>query len=112
MRELHWHPAIDEWQYYIEDQARITVFASDGVARTFNYQAGDVGFVPRTMGHYIENIGKTPVRFLELFNSDRFLDISSNQWLALLPPNLVKVHLKLNDATKKALRKEKSPGVK
>jgi oxalate decarboxylase len=112
VRELHWHPKIDEWQYYIEGQARMTVFASDGVARTFNYQAGDVGFVPRTMGHYIENIGETSVRFLELFNNDRFLDVSLNQWLALLPPNLVKAHLKLNDSMKRALRKEKWPVVK
>ena len=103
---------IDEWQYYIEGQARMTVFASDGVARTFDYQAGDVGFVPRTMGHYIENIGETPVRFLELFNSDRFLDVSLNQWLALLPPKLVKAHLHLNDTMKRALRKEKWPVVK
>jgi oxalate decarboxylase len=90
----------------------MTVFASDGVARTFDYQAGDVGFVPRTMGHYIENTGDIPVRFLELFNSDRFLDLSLNQWLALLPPSLVRSHLNLNDTMKKALRKEKWPVVK
>lgn len=112
MRELHWHPAIDEWQYYIEGQARMTVFASDGIARTFDYQAGDVGFVPRTVGQYIENTGETPVRFLERFNSARFLDVSLNQWLALLPPSLVKAHLNLNETIRGALRKEKWPVVK
>ena len=30
---------------------------SSGDARTFDYQAGDVGFVPFAMGHYIENTG-------------------------------------------------------
>src|SRR5262249_53004717 len=27
MRELHWHPNADEWQYYIGGQGRMTVFA-------------------------------------------------------------------------------------
>ena len=62
MRELHWHPNTDEWQYYIEGKGRMGVFASSGDARTFDYQAGDVGFVPFAMGHYIENTGDTPLR--------------------------------------------------
>src|SRR5262249_47756701 len=33
MRELHWHPNTDEWQYYIEGQGRMGVFASAGDAR-------------------------------------------------------------------------------
>src|SRR6201993_2417938 len=37
MRELHWHPNTDEWQYYIEGQGRMGVFASAGDARTFDY---------------------------------------------------------------------------
>ncbi|MGM3237869.1 cupin domain-containing protein, partial [Bacillus cereus group sp. BC24] len=57
IRELHWHPNTDEWQYFISGKARMTVFASDGHARTFNYQAGDVGYVPFAMGHYVENTG-------------------------------------------------------
>src|SRR6266566_7274844 len=55
VRELHWHPNTDEWQYYISGQGRMTVFASGGKARTFDYQAGDVGYVPFAMGHYVEN---------------------------------------------------------
>ncbi len=63
MREPHWHPNTHEWQYYISGKARMTVFASDGHARTFNYQAGDVGYVPFAMGHYVENIGDEPLVF-------------------------------------------------
>jgi oxalate decarboxylase len=65
MRELHWHPnKADEWQYYLSGRARMTVFASDATARTFDYEAGDVGYVPFPMGHYVENVGDGPVRFL------------------------------------------------
>ncbi|ELU37101.1 putative oxalate decarboxylase [Rhizoctonia solani AG-1 IA] len=60
-------------------------------ARTFNYQAGDIGYVPPSFGHYVENIGNTTLKFLEIFNADKYEDISLNQWLALTPPDLVKV---------------------
>src|SRR4030088_1433249 len=89
MREMHWHPNADEWQYYIEGQARMGVFGASGQARTFDYQAGDVGYVPFAMGHYIENTGTTPLRFLEMFKSSYFADVSLNQWLAPAPPALV-----------------------
>ena len=94
MRELHWHPNTDEWQYYIEGQARMGVFAASGQARTFDFQANDVGYVPFAMGHYIENTGNTTLRFLEVFKSDYYADVSLNQWLALTPPELVRRHIR------------------
>ena len=106
---MHWHPNTDEWQQYIEGSARIGVFASEGKARTFDYRAGDVGYVPFAMGHYIENIGDKPLRFLEMFRSSRFQDISLNQWMALTPKELVHAHLDLNHIVMGSLRKEKWP---
>src|SRR5207244_12474236 len=95
LRELHWHPNADEWQYYISGKGRMGVFAAEGDARTFDYQAGDVGFVPFAMGHYIENTGDTPLRFLEMFKSSYYADVSLDQWMALTPPALVQAHLNL-----------------
>ncbi|KZN23328.1 oxalate decarboxylase [Haladaptatus sp. R4] len=107
MRELHWHPNADEWQYYIGGKGRMTVFASSGMARTFDYQAGDVGYVPFAMGHYVENTGDETLRFLEMFRSDHFADVSLNQWMALTPPELVQAHLNIDEETIAALRKDK-----
>jgi oxalate decarboxylase len=107
MREMHWHPNNDEWQYYISGRGRMTVFASGGKARTFDYQAGDVGYAPFAMGHYVENTGSETLRFLELFKSPTFADVSLNQWMALTPPELVKAHLNLDEATLAALSKVK-----
>ena len=87
MRELHWHPNTDEWQYYIAGQARMGVFAASGQARTFDFFENDVGFVPFAMGHYIENTGTTTLKFLEIFKSDYYADVSLDQWLALTPPD-------------------------
>ena len=96
VRELHWHSNNDEWQYYIEGEARMGVFASGGKARTFDYRAGDVGYVPFAMGHYIENTGTTRLRFLEVFKSARFQDMSLKQWMALTPTELVRQHLHID----------------
>ncbi|WP_299845739.1 oxalate decarboxylase family bicupin [uncultured Jannaschia sp.] len=111
MRELHWHPNTDEWQYYLEGEGRMGVFASSGQARTFDYRAGDVGYVPFAMGHYIENTGTTPLRFLEMFKSSYFADVSLNQWLALTPRELVTGHLRLDADFMAALKRAKSPVV-
>ena len=111
MRELHWHPNTDEWQYYIAGQGRMGVFASGGDARTFDYRAGDVGYVPFAMGHYIENTGESRLRFLEMFKSSYYADVSLDQWMALTPPELIEAHLHLDAATMAALRKEKVPVV-
>jgi oxalate decarboxylase len=109
LRELHWHPNADEWQYYIEGEGRMTVFASSGQARTFDYRAGDVGYVPFAMGHYVENTGSKPLRFLELFKSNHYADLSLNQWLALTPPELLQAHMHFDPRVVEALRKAKSP---
>ncbi|RRZ96945.1 cupin domain-containing protein [Erwinia sp. 198] len=111
MRELHWHPNTDEWQYYLEGEGRMGVFASSGQARTYDFRAGDVGYVPFAMGHYVENTGDRPLRFLELFKSSYYADISLNQWLASTPPQLVRQHLHLDDAFMQALDKTKKPVV-
>lgn len=107
MRELHWHPTQDEWGFYLEGAGRMTIFASSGNAQTYNFEPGDISFVPATFGHYIENIGNTTLRFLEIFKSDRFQDVGLAQWLALTPPALVKAHLQLSDETISHLNKTK-----
>ncbi|KIP07653.1 hypothetical protein PHLGIDRAFT_105418 [Phlebiopsis gigantea 11061_1 CR5-6] len=107
IRELHWHPTQDEWAYFIEGQARITLFGAQSNSRTFDYQAGDIGYVPTPYGHYVENTGNSTLRFLEIFNSDLFQDVSLSQWLALTPPDLVKAHLGISDETIQHLSKVK-----
>ena len=109
MREIHWHPNADEWQYYISGQGRMTVFGAETNSRTFDYQAGDVGTVPKAMAHFVENTGDKPLRFLELFHAPRFVDVSLAQWMALTPHELVEAHLNIDGQWLDTLRKEKQP---
>ena len=87
------------------------VFGASGHARTFDFQAGDVGYVPFAMGHYIENTGTTPLRFLEMFKSSYYGDLSLDTWLALIPPELLQAHLNLDRQVVDALRTHKTPVV-
>src|SRR5437879_9029308 len=78
LRELHWHPNADEWQYYISGKGRMTVVATGNKARTMDFQARDVGYVQKTLLHYIENTGDTDLVFLELVGKvDSLQDLSS-----------------------------------
>lgn len=78
-----------EWQYYTEGRGRIWVFGSSGQARTFDYQSGDVGYVPYAMGHYIEDPDDQPLQFLEVFKSTYYANFSLDQWMALTPVELL-----------------------
>ena len=107
IRELHWHPNADEWQFFISGKARMTVFATGGRARTMDFETGDVGYVQKTLPHYVENTGNTDLKFLEMFKSSYYQDLALSEWLAHTPPELVAAHLNLDKATLDALPRGK-----
>jgi oxalate decarboxylase len=98
LRELHWHPNGSEWQFWIEGRGRMTVFGPPGRARTMDFNANDVGFVPTMAGHCIENTGTTDLMFLEIIRAPEFKDFSLNNWLRHLPPEMVAAHLNLDES--------------
>jgi len=106
LRELHWHPNADEWQYFISGKGRMTVVATGNKARTMDFQEGDVGYVQKSLLHYIENTGDTDLVFLEMFKADRFQDFSFSEWLAHTPPELVMAHLDIDKAILDAIPKK------
>jgi oxalate decarboxylase len=107
MRELHWHPKAAEWQFWIAGKGRMTVFFPVDNARTVDFHANDVGYVPSNAGHYIENTGDTDVVFLEMFASSTLQDVSLNQWLRRLPAQMVQAHLGFDSATLAKIPAEK-----
>ncbi|MHB1938067.1 MAG: cupin domain-containing protein [Acidobacteriaceae bacterium] len=107
IRELHWHPNASEWQFYVAGKGRMTVFMPTGRARTMDFHANDVGFVPKVAGHCIENTGDTDLVFLEVFKADEFVDFSLNNWIRHLPPEMVTSHLNLDETEIKKIPAEK-----
>ena len=92
LRELHWHPNADEWQYYIKGRARMTVFGSQGRKITREFGPGDVGYVPMGYGHYIESIGTEECEMLAVFNSGDYQEVSLSKWLNSNPPTLLQTN--------------------
>src|SRR5246127_1340290 len=107
LRELHWHPNASEWQFWIAGKGRMTVFFPVDNARTVDFNANDVGYVPSNAPHYIENTGDTDVVFLETFASEEFMDVSLNQWLRRVPSEMLKAHLNIDKETALTIPAEK-----
>lgn len=95
LRELHWHPVADEWQYYLEGTAEISVFLAEGNVVTEQFEAGDVGYVPMGAGHYILNTGPGVLKVLVGFNSPRYESNELSAWLAGNPPDILTTNLGL-----------------
>jgi oxalate decarboxylase len=108
LRELHWHPNADEWQYYISGKGRMTVFIAGTDARTMDFQEGDVGYILQSNPHYVENTGDTDLVFLEMFKSDHYEDISLAEWMAHTPHKLIDQHLRVGRAMIDAIPKQEA----
>ena len=89
LREMHWHPNADEWQYYLSGQAQMTVFLAEGTAVTEQFSTGDVGYVPMGAGHYIKNTGTEVCKILIGFNSGTYESIDLSDWLAGNPDDVL-----------------------
>src|SRR5579875_2410703 len=90
-----------------EGKGRMTVFFNGGKARTADFNAGDVGYIPKTFGHYIENTGDTDLIFLEMFRASQFQDLSLSEWVRNTPPELVMQHLRIDKETLNHIPKTK-----
>ena len=92
LRELHWHPTSDEWQYVIDGQIDVSMFGSHGRYRTETLNKGDVGYIPQGYGHSIENTGTKRARVLIGFNTGNYAAIDLSTWLASNSPQLLASH--------------------
>lgn len=110
VREMHWHPNADEWQYYLKGKGRMTVFDTGPNALTMDFNAGDIGYVRRNLGHYVENVGDTDLEFIGVFRAPHYEEVSLSNWLAHTPPKLVAQHLNVDEAMI-ASWPENAPGV-
>lgn len=93
LRELHWHPAADEWQYYIEGSAEMSVFLAEGAVVTEQFEAGDVGYAPMGSGHYIKNTAAGVLKVLIGFNHPHYQSNELSAWLASNPDDILRANL-------------------
>jgi oxalate decarboxylase len=98
LRELHWHPNADEWQFYLSGRSRVTVFGAHGRARTEEFGPGQVCFIQQGFGHYVEQVGTEPTKLVILFNSPVFEEISISKWLSANPASLIADNFGISNA--------------
>ena len=89
LREMHWHPNSDEWQYYTKGRARVGIFGAHGRVETAEFGPGDVCFIPQGFGHWVEQLGSVTTQVVLLFNNPLYTEISLSQWLAANPARLL-----------------------
>ena len=96
MRQMHWHPNADEWQYYIKGKARMGVFNTGPNVVTMDFNPGDIGYVKRNYGHYVQNVGDSDLQFFAVFRTGNYEEISLSSWLKQSPRQMVAEHLNIN----------------
>lgn len=104
MRELHWYPNADEWQYYLTGTAEMAVFLAEGQVDTEEFNEGDVGYAPMGAGHYIKNTGDDVLRVLVGFNSGHYQSNDISAWLASNPPDVLTSNLGVSHDAARRLR--------
>jgi oxalate decarboxylase len=108
MRQMHWHPNADEWQYYIKGKGRMAVFNTGPNVLTMDFNPGDIGYVKRNYGHHVQNVGDTDLQFFAVFRTPQYEEVSLYDWLKRTPPALVAQHLNIEE-TKIAMWPDKAP---
>jgi oxalate decarboxylase len=99
LRQMHWHPNADEWQYYIKGKARMGVFNTGPNVLTMDFNPGDIGYIKRNYGHYVQNVGDTELQFFAVFRTSQYEEMSLSDWLRHSPPEMVAQHLNVDEAT-------------
>jgi oxalate decarboxylase len=96
LRELHWHPNADEWQYINKGHGRVGIFGAHGRYEVKDVGPGDVVFIPQGFGHFIEQRGSDPTELLILFSNPHYQEISISEWLAGNPAEILTANFGIN----------------
>lgn len=96
LREMHWHPNADEWAMVLKGQARVTVFNTGPKAVTTDFKPGDIWYIKKSLGHYVENTGSDELQVISVYKSERFAEVSLSDWLTHVPPDMVRQTLNLD----------------
>ena len=94
----HWHPGANEWQFLLKGRTRVTIFEADKRMATAELAAGDCAYLPRAMGHIVQNIGAEPCHFVGVHDAPHYAESSLSQWLSTVPAHLIAANLGLAES--------------
>ena len=89
MKELHWNPNADEFQYYLKGTGQVALFGSGGRAKVADIKAGDTAYIPAGYGHAIRNTGSEDLEIIQTWNAGKFEEITLKHWMQTAPNYLL-----------------------
>ncbi len=89
MKELHWNPNADEFQYYLKGKGQIAIFGSGGRGKLSDVKAGDSAYIPAGYGHAMINTGTEDLEMVQTWNAGKFEEITLKHWIETAPKYLV-----------------------
>lgn len=107
IREPHWHPNADEWDFVISGRARITMFEGANKYGSVEVGPGDIGYLKRNAAHAVETIGDEPFKLFSVFNADTFQAIGVSGLLIATPDEMLMRNFGLSEADVAKITKEK-----
>ncbi len=75
------------------------VFNTGPNVLTMDFNPGDIGYIKRNYGHYVQNVGETELQFFTVFRAPQYEEMSLSDWLRHSPPEMVAEHLNVDEAT-------------
>lgn len=94
----HWHPGGNEWQFLLKGRTRVTIFEAEKRMATAELSPGDCAYLPRAMGHTVQNIGAEPCQFVGVHDTTSYAECSLSRWLSTVPSHLIAANLGLTEA--------------
>jgi oxalate decarboxylase len=75
------------------------VFNTGPNVLTMDFNPGDIGYIKRNYGHYVQNVGDTELQFFAVFRTSQYEEMSLSDWLRHSPPEMVAQHLNVDEST-------------
>jgi oxalate decarboxylase len=89
MKELHWHPNANEFNFYLRGSGQVALFGSGGRGKVAAVKAGDSAYMPAGYGHAIFNTGNEDLEIVQTWDAGKFEEITLKHWMATAPNYLL-----------------------
>jgi len=89
IKELHWHPNANEFNYCLKGSGQMALFGSGGRGKVAEVKAGDSAYFPAGYGHAILNTGNEDLEIVQTWDAGKFEEITLKHWMATAPNYLL-----------------------
>jgi oxalate decarboxylase len=89
MKELHWHPNANEFNFYLKGSGQVALFGSGGRGKVADVKAGDSAYIPAGYGHAILNTGPDDLEIVQTWDAGKFEEITLKHWMQTAPKYLL-----------------------